>query len=115
MRTKIITIFFLTVFTVLSSYAQSSTVTLSGLIQNKTNKAPLSFVNIILKKEKDSAFVTGTVSNEEGRFTMPNIASGNYILQYSYIGFTVKSAPIFLGSLTSYLNLGVIELVPDAK
>ena len=115
MRKKIITIFTLIIFTVLSSYAQSSAVSLSGLVQNKTNKAPLSFVNIILKKAKDSAFVTGTVSNEEGRFTLPNIASGNYILQYSYIGFTVKSAPILVGSLTSYLNLGVIELVPDAK
>ena len=115
MRTKIITTFTLIVFTVLSSYAQSSTVTLSGLIQNKANKTAIPFVNIILKKAKDSAFVTGTVSNEEGRFTLPNIASGNYMLQYSYIGFTVKSAPILVGSLSSYLNLGIIELVPDAK
>jgi hypothetical protein len=40
-----------------------------------------------LKTEKDSSFVSGTVTNEEGRFTLSKIKSGNYYLEVSYIGF----------------------------
>jgi hypothetical protein len=37
-----------------------------------------------LKTEKDSSFVSGTVTNEEGRFTLSKIKSGNYYLEVSY-------------------------------
>ncbi len=43
-----------------------------------------------MKTEKDIAFVTGTVSNEEGRFIVSNIKLGNYVLQFSYTGFALK-------------------------
>ena len=95
--------------------AQTSAVTLSGIIKNKTDKAALPFVNIVLKTERDSTFVTGTVSNEEGRFTLANVKSGNYVLQFSYTGFTSKSQPVLVGTLSAFLNLGSIELLQDAK
>ena len=100
---------------VLKMQAQTTTVTLSGLIKNKTDKAVLPFVNIVLKKEKDSAFVTGTVTNEEGRFTLANIKPGLYTLQSSYTGFYSKSQAVLIGSLSSFLDLGTIELQQDAK
>ncbi|MBO9684809.1 MAG: carboxypeptidase-like regulatory domain-containing protein, partial [Flavisolibacter sp.] len=97
------------------SYTQTTGVSISGLIKNKTDKTILPFVNIVLKTEKDSAFVTGTVSNEEGRFTLSNIKSGNYILQFSYTGFELKSQPVLVGSLSSFLDIGTIELQQDSK
>ncbi len=98
-----------------ASYAQIAAVTISGLIKNKTDKSTLPFVNIVLKTEKDSAFVTGTVSNEEGRFTLSNIKSGNYILEFSYTGFELKSQPVLVGSLSTFLDIGIIELQQDLK
>jgi len=95
--------------------AQTSAVTLSGLIKGKADKAVLPFVNIVLKTAKDSVFVTGTVSNEEGRFTLTNIKSGSYVLQFSYTGFASKSQPVLAGALSSFLDLGTIELQQDAK
>jgi len=115
MRVKVIIVFSLFVFTAFLSQAQTSAVTLSGLIKGKADKTALPFVNIVLKKEKDSAFVTGTVSNEEGRFTLENIKPGSYILQCSYTGFALKSQPVLIGSLSAFLNLGTIELQQDAK
>ncbi len=115
MRIKISLIFSLLVFTVSMLQAQTSAVTVSGIIKGKADKTALPFVNIVLKTEKDTAFVTGTVSNEEGRFTLTNIKSGNYILQFSYTGFTSKSQPILVGTLSSFLDLGTIELQQDAK
>ncbi len=95
--------------------AQNTTVSISGMLRNKADKSPLPFVNIVVKSENDSAFVTGTVSNEEGRFTLNNIRSGNYILLYSYTGFTSKSQPLLVGTLSAFLDLGTIELQQEAK
>lgn len=111
--------FFLTLglvaFLATASYAQTSGISISGLIKNKSDKTSLPFVNIVLKTEKDSAFVTGTVSNEEGRFALANIKSGNYLLQFSYTGFAVKFQPVLAGTLSTFLDLGTIELQQDPK
>ncbi|MGB4844609.1 MAG: outer membrane beta-barrel family protein, partial [Ferruginibacter sp.] len=115
MRMKFSLLFSLVVFIGSIAEAQNSTVTVSGIIKGKADKTALPFVNIVLKTEKDSAFVTGTVSNEEGRFTLANISSGNYILQCSYSGFALKSQPVLIGSLSAFLDLGTIELQQDAK
>ena len=115
MRMKFSLIFLLLVLTVSILQAQTLSVTISGMIKGKADKTALPFVNIVLKTEKDSAFVTGTVSNEEGRFTLTNIKSGNYVLQFSYTGFASKSQPVLVGTLSSFLDLGTIELQQDAK
>lgn len=115
MRLKFGLVFSFFVFMVSLSQAQTSAVTISGITKGKADKKALSFVNIVLKQEKDSAFVTGTVSDEEGRFTLTNIKSGNYIIQFSYTGFASKSQPVLVGSLSTFLDLGTIELQQGAK
>jgi hypothetical protein len=49
------------------SKAQSN-VTISGIIKDKNTKIILPYVNIVLKNQKDSVFISGTVTNEDGRF-----------------------------------------------
>ena len=63
-----------------------------------------------MKTDKDSTFVSGTVTNEEGRFTLSKIKSGNYYLEVSYIGYTTKRQSLFVGNLTEYLDIKFIEL-----
>lgn len=115
MRIEIILLFSILIFTSSVNYAQTSNVTVSGIVKSKADKTPLPFVNVILKQEKDSAFVTGTVSNEGGRFSLSNINHGNFILEFSYAGFSTKSQPVLVGSLSSFLDLGTFELQQDAK
>lgn len=112
---KVSLIFSVLICTVFMSLAQTSAITISGLIKGKADKSALPFVNIVLKTEKDSAFVTGTVTNEEGRFTLTSIKPGNYVLQLSYTGFASKAQSVLVGSLSSFLDLGTIELQQDAK
>jgi len=115
MHIKISLIVSVFVLIVSMAQAQNPAVTVSGIIKGKSDKTALPFVNIILKSEKDSAFVTGTVSNEEGRFTLVNIRSGSYILQCSYSGFALNSQPVLIGSLSAFLDLGTIELQQNTK
>lgn len=93
-----------------SLVAQESSITISGLLKDKGANAPLPYVSIVIKTEKDSVFVTGTISNDEGRFSIPGIKPGNYILMASLIGYTTKIQVLYIGSLSQYLDLGAIEL-----
>jgi outer membrane receptor protein involved in Fe transport len=95
------------------SNAQTS-VTVSGLIKDKNNKSVLSFVNVVLKTEKDSSFVSGTVTNEEGRFSLSKIKSGNYYLEVSYIGYKTTKQSLFVGNLTEYLDIKNIEIEEES-
>lgn len=106
---------FLAIFFTLSkgAYAQGITATISGIIKNNSNREVVAYANIVLKKEKDSAFVSGTVSAEDGRFSLAGIRPGSYILQFSYTGYYTYLQPALVGSLNSFYDLGVIDLQPD--
>ena len=91
------------------SNAQTS-VTVSGIIKAKTSKTILPFVNVILKTVKDSVFVSGTVTNEEGRFYLSKVKPGNYLLEFTYIGYVTIQQSLFVGNLSEYLDLKTIEI-----
>ena len=80
--------------------AQVSSVTISGMVKNKTDKSAIPYVNVVVKNEKDSVFVAGTVTNDEGRFSIANMKPGNYRLDVSFMGFENKEQPLFVGSLS---------------
>jgi outer membrane receptor protein involved in Fe transport len=112
-RIKIVLIFFLLGSS--SFFAQESLITISGLLRDKGANARLPYASIVIKTEKDSVFVTGTISNDEGRFSIPGIKPGNYILTTSLIGYTTKIQPLYVGSLSPYLDLGSIEIAESAS
>ncbi|KFF22377.1 TonB-dependent receptor [Chryseobacterium sp. JM1] len=100
---------FLMLFSVMS-FAQVAGVTISGIVKDKTNKSALTYVNILAKTEKDTAFVAGTITNEEGRFSLANIKPGNYKLEISLSGYHTQTQPLFIGSLSEFLEIPPIEL-----
>lgn len=101
------TIFFFLTFV---SFAQTTLVTLSGSVKDKNDKASLPFVNVILKRVQDSSFVTGTVTDDDGIFTLTDVIPGNYLLEASYTGYNTNTQPVFIGSLSAFLNISTIEL-----
>lgn len=115
MQAKLISIVILVSFLTSNAFSQNKGVTISGLIKDKANKSALSYVNVVLKAEKDSAFVTGTVSNEEGRFTLTNIKPNNYYFEISFMGYVTKRQSIYVGSLAEFLDVSSIELEQDIK
>jgi outer membrane receptor protein involved in Fe transport len=115
MQAKLISIVILVTFLTSNAFSQNKGVTISGLIKDKANKSALSYVNVVLKTEKDSAFVTGTVSNEEGRFTLTNIKPNNYYFEITFMGYVTKRQSIYVGSLAEFLDVSSIELEQDIK
>jgi len=65
----------------LNGNAQNNSVTLSGIVKEKSTNTPMPYVTVVLKTEKDSALVLGTITNEEGRFTINTIKKETIILK----------------------------------
>ncbi|HRW99001.1 MAG TPA: TonB-dependent receptor [Cyclobacteriaceae bacterium] len=97
---------------VTSVFAQEKSVTLSGVV--RTGNEALPFVNVVLRKS-DSTFVSGTITNESGLFTIDNIKPGDYVFEASFIGYKRFKSPLFVGSNSSFLDLGAIRLEEDAQ
>ncbi|WP_199767872.1 TonB-dependent receptor [Chryseobacterium sp. Leaf394] len=107
-------LFLITVLYSSVAYAQVAGITISGLIKNKTNKMALSYVNVLARTEKDTAFVAGTITNEGGRFSLTGINPGNYQLEFSLSGFRKHRQTFFVGSLSEFLEIPPIELEQEA-
>lgn len=110
MRVKIIFVFAIFISLSYVLRAQVSSVTISGIVKEKTTNIALAYVNVVAKTEKDSLFITGTITNEDGRFALSSIKPGNYRLEISFVGYLTKKQSLYVGSLTAFLDLPVIEL-----
>lgn len=98
----------------LPAFAQVKGVTISGVLNDQKSTAALPFVNVVIKSETDSEFVAGSVSGEDGRFTLANVSPGNYFLEITYIGYETYRQKLLVGKLSPYLDLGSIGLVESA-
>ena len=118
MINKFLKIFFFTIVLFLFSsnnmFAEATSVTIAGFVKDKKNKTALPFVNVVLKVEKDSQFVTGTFTDEEGSFTLADIKPNNYFIEISYLGYITKTQPLFVGTLSEFLNVANIELEEES-
>ena len=90
--------------------AQPVKTTVSGMLREENSNIPLPFVNIELISGKDSAFIAGTITREDGRFTLPEIEKGSYFLKSSSAGYQSKTQEILVGQLNNFIDVGTIEL-----
>ncbi|AQX84242.1 TonB-dependent receptor [Elizabethkingia bruuniana] len=90
-------------------FAQISSVTISGIVTSK-NKTVLPYTTVTLKTVKEKKFVSGTITNEEGRFSIAGIKPDNYYLETSISGYRPYTQSVFIGSLSEFLEIPSIEL-----
>jgi outer membrane receptor protein involved in Fe transport len=101
-------------FVITAAKAQSSKVTVTGVVKDAAGKNPLSFVSVTLKT-RDSAFVAGTITGDDGRFSLPDINSGNYLLVFSYVGYQPRIEQFNVGQLSQFQDIGNVTLTQDTK
>ncbi|WP_341225639.1 TonB-dependent receptor [uncultured Arcticibacterium sp.] len=95
--------------------AQKTSVTVSGTLKDKVSSEPLPFVNVVLKKAIDSAFVSGTITNDKGLFTLDNVKPADYIIEMTYMGYAKYAAPLFVGANSDFIDIGAIFLTENAQ
>lgn len=62
---------------------------ISGYLLNES-KEPLSFASVVLVKNSDSTVVAFGLTNEKGKYIIDVKESGNYLLQYSFLGYKIQ-------------------------
>jgi outer membrane receptor protein involved in Fe transport len=111
---KLLVIFCLFLFP-LGVFAQTTSVDVSGTVKDKISSEALPFVNVVLKNATDSTFVSGTITNENGLFTLSEVKPGDYVLEATFIGYTKSFAPLFIGASSAFIDLGAIFLEEDVQ
>ena len=95
------------------AFAQTN-VTISGIIKDAGSKEFIPYANVTLHRLPDTAFVFGSISNEDGVFEILDISKGNYVLMATSLGYSNSVQPVFVGELSANLDVGVIELTTNS-
>ena len=72
-----------------------TTYNISGRVMDE-NDQPLSFATIALYNGSDSTFISGTVSDQEGVFSLNHSDMGDYYVLISFVGFQSKLQEVIL-------------------
>ena len=104
-------LFMLLLFSIAAfSFAQDRKI--SGTLIDKDTDEPLSQVTLQLLKT-DSSFVGGTVSGDDGRFSLSAPRSGKYLLKISCIGYVTSVKNLEMEG-NKNLAMGTVTMSADA-
>ncbi|MDN3664049.1 TonB-dependent receptor domain-containing protein [Algibacter miyuki] len=107
----------LTIFILFISFLLNGqeTITISGQIIEQETQHTFPFVTISINDESTNNIVTGTISDDDGRFEIKDLKIGKYIVNISYLGFETVQRKISSGGLNPIFDLGKIELKPSTE
>lgn len=77
---------FLVFICFVSLYSQEK-VTITGGVMDSEEEAPVIAATVAVLKVADSTTLTGVVTDLDGKFAIPNIIPGDYLLKVQYLGY----------------------------
>ena len=86
---------------------------ISGTLIDNITKEPVDFATVSLLNAKDSAFVTGAISDSKGIFNLQKVPKGSYIVKIIYLGYKTVYRPITISGDNLTTTMGKISLVTD--
>ena len=99
---RIISIVIIAIAAVMPAFCREIT----GMVVGE-NGTPLDFVNVVLYR--DSTYVTGTVTGNDGRFSVSTDVAGDLAAKVSFVGYEAR-----LMTVPASGDMGTISLVPSA-
>ena len=86
----------------------------TGLIGSLTNEynEPVAFANIGLFNAADSMMAKAGYAEEDGSFTVSNLAPGTYYLNIAFVGYATYTSATFMVSPTEVTNIDPIQMTP---
>lgn len=109
----VITLFTLFIFSG-NLHAQDKITTVSGVVVDGASAKPVEFATVQLLHNTDSSILETTVTDSKGKFSFENVASRNYILTCTFIGYEKSTRNFSVGSDQQKLNVGTVAITPLA-
>ena len=85
---------------------------ISGKVIDNISKQPIPYVNISVK-QKDK-IITGGITQDNGNFTIKNLALENYTVEFQFIGYKKLTISVNLTTTNKSINLNTISLEEEA-
>jgi len=89
-----------------TTFCLSQDLSISGFVDD-IQKNPVSYATVIVMKSQDSTVISGVSTNESGFFLVKNLASDDYLLKISFLGFNDIYKPI---KLVESMDMGTLVL-----
>ena len=88
------------------------TYSVSGVLEETNSKTKLIYANVGVLNTKDSTFVRGASSDENGNFIIVGVPSGDYYLRVSSLGYQSTYIPFKVPK--DNVNLGTVSIKKEA-
>lgn len=108
---RLLSLIFLTLFTG-TAFSQTG---VKGKLIDQSENNPLEYASVAIYQVKDSSLVAGVVTDQNGKFTLDNLKSGDYYLLAQFLGYETKVISAISISKNQLLDLGTIFLSPNQK
>ena len=95
----------------LTSFAQNASIT--GLLQDAEGET-VSFANVALYNASDTTLQKVEATNAEGRFLLPGLIEGTYLIKITYVGVEDLWKTDIQLNTDQELDLGVLSFAPSA-
>jgi iron complex outermembrane receptor protein len=86
---------------------------IKGILVDSASKSPVEFASLALIDTKTNAPIDGTTTDDKGAFTLTKVASGDFKILISFIGYKTKTIGNVKMDRRTELDLGTISFVPD--
>ena len=93
-----------------SVLAQKITVT-GKVMDGAMEGEPLPFASVVLLHPKDSTQASGIQSGEDGKFKLPSVKAGDYILRITYVGYQTLFRNLTLDKKQKQTDIGTVTLI----
>lgn len=79
----------------LAGVVTTAAAVIKGVVTDRSSGDPLMQATVrLLRNRADSAFVDVTTCNLDGRFTLPGVKNGKYLLSVTYVGYNPLTLPV---------------------
>ena len=89
-------------------------ITVKGRVYDNSTNHPMEYATVRVCTLPDSTFVSGCITEPTGAFSM-QLEKGRYVLEVQYMGFVTKYKNVTLDGTKSTVDVGKINLSPDAR
>lgn len=86
---------------------------IKGILIDSLTKKPVEFASLALVDTRTNNPVDGTTTDEKGEFNMSKVASGNFKILISFLGYKTKTIPNIKIDRRTEIDLGSVILIPD--
>lgn len=102
----------------LAAYAQSAPIQISGTVKDADSGAAIEFATVMVADPTTKTPITGTTTDEEGRFEL-DVEQANFYIEVSFIGFqnttitevTATNGRLALGDISLRTNSQMLDAV----